>query len=135
MNLPVWSNSRSCVAAAAYAGPLVLPRDSANTWPFELTATPVSSPKYMPSGSFSGSGVESNWISGTWARAKGATASRPKRTFLIRKPPLSPSYAAIRATGLERIEVGRHFSSLLVAREGRLTGAEVVLHVLGPRGA
>src|SRR5579871_1741711 len=65
MNLPSLSNSRSCVAAAAYAGPLVFPRESANTCPFELTATPDTSPKYMLVGSFSGLDTDSKLIVGT----------------------------------------------------------------------
>ena len=43
--------------------PLVLPRESAKTWPCELTATPVSSPKCMSAGSLSGSGGESKGAS------------------------------------------------------------------------
>jgi hypothetical protein len=63
-NLPPASNSSSWVAAAPYAGPLVLPRDSTNTCFLELTAIPDTSPKYIPSGSLKKSGVESNAISG-----------------------------------------------------------------------
>src|ERR1700748_3889658 len=65
MNLPSLSNSSSWVAAAAYAGPVVLPRDSAKTCPLELTATPETSPKYMLVGSFSGLGTDSKLIVGT----------------------------------------------------------------------
>src|SRR5665213_370809 len=69
-NAPLASNSSSCVAAAAEAGPLVLPRDSTNTWPLELTETPDASPKYMLAGSFKGLGTESNGIVGTACCAK-----------------------------------------------------------------
>src|SRR5579871_5808497 len=72
MNLPSLSNSSSWVAAAAYAGPLVLPRDSANTCPLELTETPDTSPKYIFGGSFSGLGVDSKLMTGTCCANAGA---------------------------------------------------------------
>src|SRR5580692_11213717 len=43
-NLPLASNSKSCDPAAAYAGPVVFPRENTNTCPFEFTATPATSP-------------------------------------------------------------------------------------------
>src|SRR5664279_1002310 len=64
MKRPSGPNSNSCAALAAYAGPLVLPRENTNTCFLELTATPVASPKYIFGGSFNGSGIESNGISG-----------------------------------------------------------------------
>src|SRR5712692_5426489 len=64
-NLPSRSNSSSCAAAAAYAGPVVLPRESTNTLPFESTATPVTSPKCRSMGSLRGLGTDSNAITGT----------------------------------------------------------------------
>src|SRR5215813_11542951 len=60
MNFPDASNSRSCAAAAMYDGPLTLPRENTNTWPFELSATPATSPKFISGGSFSGFGTDSN---------------------------------------------------------------------------
>src|SRR5450755_812629 len=64
-NLPPASNSSNCAAAAPYAGPLLLPRDSTNTCFLELTAIPDTSPKYIPSGNLKKSGAESNAMSGT----------------------------------------------------------------------
>ncbi len=64
MKLPCGSNSRSCAAAAAYAGPEVLPRESTKMFPFEFTATPVASPRYTSLGSLSTSGTESKAMTG-----------------------------------------------------------------------
>src|SRR6185295_13991452 len=65
-NLPVLSKSRICEAVAPYAGPLAL-LDRVNTAisPFELTATPDASPRFMSLGSLRKFGTESNGISGT----------------------------------------------------------------------
>ena len=65
MNSPFGPNSSNCAAAGAYAGPpALLERVKTKTCPFELTATPETSPKFIPAGSFKKSGTESNWISG-----------------------------------------------------------------------
>src|SRR5580700_9609017 len=44
-------------------------------WPLEFTATPGTSPKFMPGGSLKKSGTESKEISGTvcWAKDSGAS--------------------------------------------------------------
>src|SRR5262245_27469766 len=44
-NLPVWSNSSNCAAAAEYAGPVVVPRWNTKTCPLELVAIPETSPR------------------------------------------------------------------------------------------
>src|SRR5262245_2785738 len=65
MNSPLGPNSSNCAAAAPYAGPDALfDRVKTKMCPFELTATPGTSPKFIPSGSFRKSGTESNGISG-----------------------------------------------------------------------
>src|SRR5580692_11844973 len=43
-------------------------------WPLEFTATPGTSPKFMPGGSFGKSGTESKAISGTLCCAKAGAA-------------------------------------------------------------
>src|SRR5229473_8202658 len=65
MNLPSGPNSSSCAADAAYAGPLVPPREKTKMCPLELTATPDTSPRYRSCGSFNTSWTESNGIVGT----------------------------------------------------------------------
>src|SRR6266699_1400131 len=73
-NFPSPSNSSSCAAAAAYAGPVVLPRERTKMLPFEFTATPVTSPRYRSFGNFSGSDA-SNGICGTASCANAGDAS------------------------------------------------------------
>ena len=64
-NSPFGPNSSNWAAAAPYAGPYALfDRVKTKMCPFELTATPGTSPKFIPSGSFKKSGTESNGISG-----------------------------------------------------------------------
>src|SRR6202035_1014670 len=93
--LPSWSNSRSCAALAAYAGPVVLPREKTKMCPLEFTATPETSPRYMFSGSFSKLGTESKGISGapSWAKiASGAIikiASASAKRFMVTSSCLS----------------------------------------------
>src|SRR5262245_17715326 len=66
MNSPFGPNSSSCAAVGAYAGPLALfDRVKTKTCPLEFTATPGTSPKLVPAGSFKKSADESNGISGT----------------------------------------------------------------------
>src|SRR5262245_66349884 len=51
-NSPFGPNSNNCPAAGPYAGPpAVFDRVNTNTWPCELTATPGTSPKFIPGGS------------------------------------------------------------------------------------
>ncbi len=88
---PSASNSSSCAAAAAYAGPRVLPREKTKMWPLELTATPETSPRYTSLGSLIASGTESKAICGTaWPNAgapASATAStRPIEPILMMSP-------------------------------------------------
>src|ERR1700722_8854707 len=45
-------------------------------WPLEFTATPGTSPKFMPGGSFGKSGTESKAISGTLCCAKAGAAMK-----------------------------------------------------------
>ncbi len=47
-------------------------------WPFEFTATPGTSPKFIPGGSLKKSGTESKGISGTFCCAKEAGAIKAK---------------------------------------------------------
>ena len=65
-NLPVLSNNRICDAVAPYAGPLAL-FDRVNTAmsPFELTAMPEASPRFIPAGNLRKLMSASNGISGT----------------------------------------------------------------------
>src|SRR5580704_2140917 len=44
-NFPLASNSSNCAPLAPYAGPVLLPREKTKTCPFELAATPATSPK------------------------------------------------------------------------------------------
>src|SRR5215472_8111364 len=74
-NLPVASNSRSCAAAAAYAGPVVLPRDSTKMCPLAFTATPVASPRYVSLGICSGSDPSKGITGMSCANAGEASAS------------------------------------------------------------
>ncbi len=62
MYLPDESNSSRFVVALPYSGPDVAVPGwlSTTTVPFELTATARISPKFIPLGSFSGSGTDSN---------------------------------------------------------------------------
>src|ERR1700760_69720 len=60
-------------------------------WPFELTATPEASPRYMSLGSLIASGTESNAICGTaWPKAgapASAAASRPMMDAIFMRSP------------------------------------------------
>ena len=58
-------------------GPAGVAARNTKMWPFELTATPDASPKYMSGGSFSGLGTESKVMLGTacCAKADGAINS------------------------------------------------------------
>src|ERR1017187_415324 len=76
MNLPSGANSSSCAAAAAYAGPLVVPREKTKICPLEFTATPLTSPRYRSLGSFSRFGTESNAITGTCCCASSGGQNR-----------------------------------------------------------
>src|SRR5258705_5977075 len=66
MYLPAESNSRRLVVALPYSGPDVAVPGwlSTTTVPFEFTATASISPKFIPGGSFRGSGTDSNWSMG-----------------------------------------------------------------------
>src|SRR6266567_4931479 len=75
MNWPSGPNSRSCAAEAAYAGPVVLPREKTNTCFFEFTATPVTSPRYRSLGSFRKSISPSYGMTGTCANAVDHTST------------------------------------------------------------
>src|ERR1700722_1010354 len=86
MYWPFASNSKSCAAAGAYAGPVaLLDRVNTKTCPLELTATPGTSPKFTPGGSLKKSGTESNANSGTFCCANSGTAksrvSRQRQVF------------------------------------------------------
>src|SRR5690349_6286440 len=74
MKLPCGSNSSSCAAAAAYAGPEVLPRERTEICPLEFTATPVASPRYRSFGILSGSDPVKG-MTGTASCAKAGDAS------------------------------------------------------------
>src|SRR6185436_13558710 len=66
MNCPLGPNSSSCAAAGPNAGPCALfERVNTKTWPFESTATPETSPKFNPAGSFRNSGTDWNGSVGT----------------------------------------------------------------------
>src|SRR5215510_583990 len=74
MNSPFAPNSSNCAAAGAYAGPPALfDRVKTNTCPFEFTATPATSPKFITGGSLKKSGTESKGMSGTAAGADEGT--------------------------------------------------------------
>src|SRR5215469_13795950 len=51
-------------------------------WPLEFTATPGTSPKFMPSGSFGKSGTESKAISGAVCWASAGPASNAKHAIM-----------------------------------------------------
>src|SRR5262245_46942880 len=90
MNSPFGPNSSSCAAVGAYAGPPALfERVKTKTCPFELTATPGTSPKFVPAGSLRKSALESNGMSGTLCCATAGTAAsrnRLSRTVFITPP-------------------------------------------------
>src|SRR5450756_1586900 len=91
MNWPSAANSSSCAALAAKAGPVVPPREKTKTCPLELTATPVTSPRWMSLGNLIGSGTESKGMTGTdcWAYVHALNNSKDaisQRFFMI--PPL-----------------------------------------------
>ena len=72
---------------APYAGPLaLLLRVNTAISPFEFTATPEASPRFMSAGSFRKFGAESNGISGTdcCANAVPANASDAMSAKLVR---------------------------------------------------
>src|ERR1043165_5782487 len=82
-NFPFLSNRRTCAAVAPKAGPLaLLPREKTAISPFELTATPDASPKFMSAGSFKKLMLPSNGISGTGDCAVAAAAD-PRTTASI----------------------------------------------------
>src|SRR5215510_3200034 len=85
MNSPFGPNSSSCAAVGAYAGPPALfERVNTKTYPFEFTATPGTSPKFMPPGSLRKSAVESKEMSGTLCCASaGAAASRARLNRIV----------------------------------------------------
>ena len=59
-HLMVTDATRSRRILVLEAGPFVLPRENTKTCPFELTATPVTSPRCTSFGILTGSGAESN---------------------------------------------------------------------------
>jgi hypothetical protein len=68
------SKSSTCDAVAPYAGPPALfERVKIATSPFELTATPDTSPTFMSAGSFRKFTLPSNGISGTACAYAGLT--------------------------------------------------------------
>src|SRR5262245_31771447 len=82
-NPPLASNSSNCAAAGAYAGPPALfDLVKTNTCPFEFTATPATSPKFIPGGSLKKSGTESKGMSGTAAGADEGTDAIGSRPLL-----------------------------------------------------
>src|ERR1700734_52559 len=104
MKSPSAVNSSSWAAVGAYAGPLALfERVNTKTWPLEFTATPGTSPKFIPSGSFGKSTTESKGICGTlcwarlcWVRHGVAISSRPAviSAFMETPPCFLSAYAA-----------------------------------------
>src|SRR3954463_13991017 len=89
MNSPFGPNSSNCAAVVPKAGPDALPdRENTYTRPFESTATPGTSPKLNPGGSFRKSGTDSNGISGTapgaCARATGEPIAANSRKAAVR---------------------------------------------------
>ncbi|MGE3513466.1 MAG: hypothetical protein AB7N65_31800, partial [Vicinamibacterales bacterium] len=74
---PSASNSGSCAAVAPYAGPPALfDRVNTKTCPRELTATPETSPRFIPSGSRRKSGTDSNASCGTSCLGGGGRGER-----------------------------------------------------------
>src|SRR6185295_8530594 len=69
-------NSNNWAAVGPKAGPETLfDRENTKMCPFEFTATPGTSPKFMPSGSLKKSGTESKDISGALCCANDGTAN------------------------------------------------------------
>src|SRR5258707_15647400 len=92
MNLPVLSNSSTCDAVAPYAGPFaLLERVKIATSPFELTATPDTSPTFMSGGSFRKLTLPSNGISGTGCCANDV-AARSSATRVMARHFMAASY-------------------------------------------
>src|SRR6266550_1540536 len=111
MNSPFGPNSSSCAAVGAYAGPLaLLDRVKTKTCPFEFTATPGTSPKFMPAGSFRKSALESNGMSGTLcccaSTGTAASTNAVNRTVFI-DPPSSGAYG-IRLALVSRMRYLKH---------------------------
>src|SRR4051812_13040037 len=81
MYLPVLSNSSTCDAVAPYAGPPALfERVKMATSPFELTATPDTSPTFMSAGSLRKLMLPSKGISGTGCCACATVRLTPDTT-------------------------------------------------------
>src|SRR3974390_3526778 len=119
MNFPFGANSNSCAAVAPYAGPLVLPRENTKMWFFESTAIPVTSPKFISGGSFSGFGTESNPISGTAscaftaAGAKTTVVQATTSTAPIRRADFANDIVSSRGVQWGAISVGELAGSLV----------------------
>src|SRR5579872_5291961 len=72
--------------------------------PLELTATPDTSPRYIPAGSFSALGAESNGISGAWAKAASGANIKNARTsanFFIQTSSFLQSWALLDAENVQ----------------------------------
>src|ERR1043166_5166791 len=132
MNSPFGPNSSSCAAVGAYAGPPALfDRVKTKTCPLEFTATPGTSPKFVPAGSFRKSALGSNWMSGTACRATVGAAVRTtklnKSVFIV-PPRVGAMIAHVgRMTYLKRVlPIGLLVMLLLpaatVAAQGRGRG-------------
>src|SRR5258706_6045870 len=85
MNLPVLSNSSTCDAVAPYAGPFaLLERVKIATSPFELTATPDTSPTFISAGSLRKLTLPSNGISAACCANAGAAPSTATSATMTR---------------------------------------------------
>src|ERR1700743_1884431 len=97
MYLPSAPNSSICAAAAAYAGPVVFPRENTKMCPFEFTATPDTSPRYKSAGSFRRFGTDSNGIAGTGCGATADEAASPNdATRYFKEASTRPSVSHLR---------------------------------------
>src|SRR5215831_12492912 len=108
-NLPVASNSSNCAAAAAYAGPVVLPRDSTKMWPLAFTATPVASPRYVSFGICSGSDP-SKGITGTSCANAGEASASDRATS---------SFFMVLSSGVDAIGLGEIYSEYIRRHDSR----------------
>src|SRR5712692_7039043 len=140
---PSRSNSSNCAAAAAYAGPVVLPRERTKMLPFEFTATPVTSPRYRSFGSFSGSEA-SNGICGTASCANAGDASNMSNptsrhfmtsSFCVVFRRGAPAIAAGEYSGRRRrrfaVKSRLSIGAAVLAKLLRPVAAEAIVHAQG----